>query len=123
MLRYLMVEIGQVSTWTEYAIQFDPQLLQRLTAVKGKKLMRMPCVEHIPLVGRLGAEQPQMDLPGRAAALAKTIAAEQDHVTVAELSDWIIKDQRDYELVDIRDKADFDAGHIQGARACPAGRV
>ena len=30
MLRYLMVEIGQVSTWTEYAIQFDPQLLQRL---------------------------------------------------------------------------------------------
>ena len=31
MLRYLMVEIGQVSTWTDYAIQFDPQLLQRLT--------------------------------------------------------------------------------------------
>ena len=31
MLRYLMVEMGQVSTWTEYAIQFDPQLLQRLT--------------------------------------------------------------------------------------------
>ena len=31
MLRYLTVEIGQVSTWMEYAIQFDPQLLQRLT--------------------------------------------------------------------------------------------
>jgi hypothetical protein len=31
MLRYLTVEIGQASTWTEYAIQFDPQLLQRLT--------------------------------------------------------------------------------------------
>jgi formate-dependent nitrite reductase membrane component NrfD len=30
MLRYLMVEIGQVSTWHDYAIQFDPQLLQRL---------------------------------------------------------------------------------------------
>jgi formate-dependent nitrite reductase membrane component NrfD len=30
-LRYLMVEIGQVSTWTEYALQFDPQLLERLT--------------------------------------------------------------------------------------------
>jgi formate-dependent nitrite reductase membrane component NrfD len=30
MLRYLMVEIGQASTWTEYAVQFDPQLLQRL---------------------------------------------------------------------------------------------
>ena len=30
MLRYLMVEIGQVSRWTDYAIQFDPQLLHRL---------------------------------------------------------------------------------------------
>lgn len=30
MLRYLMVEIGQVSTWTDYAVQFDSQLLQRL---------------------------------------------------------------------------------------------
>lgn len=30
-LRYLMVEIGQVSTWTDYARQFDPQLLERLT--------------------------------------------------------------------------------------------
>ena len=30
MLRYLMVEIGQVSTWHEYAVQFDPQLLERL---------------------------------------------------------------------------------------------
>jgi formate-dependent nitrite reductase membrane component NrfD len=31
MLRYLTVELGQLSTWTEYALQFDPQLLQRLT--------------------------------------------------------------------------------------------
>ena len=31
MLRYLTVELGQVSTWTEYAVQFDPQLLLRLT--------------------------------------------------------------------------------------------
>ncbi len=30
MLRYLMVEIGQVSTWSDYAVMFDPQLLQRL---------------------------------------------------------------------------------------------
>lgn len=31
MLRYLTVELGQVSTWTDYAVQFDPQLLLRLT--------------------------------------------------------------------------------------------
>jgi protein NrfD len=30
MLRYLMVEIGQDSTWSDYAMSFDPQLLQRL---------------------------------------------------------------------------------------------
>ncbi len=31
MLRYLTVELGQLSTWTEYGTQFDPQLLLRLT--------------------------------------------------------------------------------------------
>ena len=31
MLRYLTVELGQLSTWSEYATQFDPQLLERLT--------------------------------------------------------------------------------------------
>ena len=31
MLRYLTVEMGQVSTWTDYAVQFDPELLLRLT--------------------------------------------------------------------------------------------
>lgn len=30
MLRYHMVELGQLSTWTQYAIQFDPELFQRL---------------------------------------------------------------------------------------------
>lgn len=31
MLRHLTVELGQLSTWSEYATQFDPQLLERLT--------------------------------------------------------------------------------------------
>jgi len=65
------------------------------------------------------AEQAQVDMQGRAAALAKTIAEERDHVSVAELSDWIIKDQRDFELLDIRGKSDFDADHIVGARHVP----
>jgi formate-dependent nitrite reductase membrane component NrfD len=30
MLRQVTVDMGQVSTWSEYAIQFDPALLQRL---------------------------------------------------------------------------------------------
>lgn len=63
--------------------------------------------------------EPQTDLAGKAATLAKTIAAEQDHVSVPDLSDWMIKDQRDFELVDIREAADFEAGHIDGARHVP----
>ena len=31
MLRYLTVEMGQVSTWTADAVQFAPELLLRLT--------------------------------------------------------------------------------------------
>lgn len=31
MLRHLTVELGQLSTWSKYATQFDPQLLERLT--------------------------------------------------------------------------------------------
>jgi formate-dependent nitrite reductase membrane component NrfD len=30
LLRHLTVELGQLSTWTDYAIQFDPVLLERL---------------------------------------------------------------------------------------------
>jgi rhodanese-related sulfurtransferase len=83
--------------------------------------MRILLPAIIALAGLLGgcSEGPQSDLTGTAARLAKTIAAEQDHVTVAELSDWVIKDQRDYELVDIREASDYAAGHIQDARHIP----
>jgi formate-dependent nitrite reductase membrane component NrfD len=30
LLRHLTVELGQLSTWTDYAVQFDPTLLERL---------------------------------------------------------------------------------------------
>jgi rhodanese-related sulfurtransferase len=82
------------------------------------KMYRLPT---IVVVGWLAgcAEGPQVDRVGMAAALATTIAAEQDHVTVAELADWIIKDQRDFELVDIREAADFADGHIENARHTP----
>lgn len=71
--------------------------------------------------GLLGGctEPVSVDMTGRAAALAKTIAEERDHVTVSELADWIIKDRRDFELVDIRAKADLEAGQIRGARHVP----
>ena len=64
-------------------------------------------------------EDAQTDLSTRAASLARMVAAGDDHVTVQELSDWLIKDRRDFELVDIRDIEEFDAGHIEGARHIP----
>ncbi|MEA2080235.1 MAG: NrfD/PsrC family molybdoenzyme membrane anchor subunit, partial [Pseudomonadota bacterium] len=30
LLRHITVELGQLTTWTHYAIQFDPALLERL---------------------------------------------------------------------------------------------
>ncbi len=65
------------------------------------------------------SDKPGVDRVGQAAALAQVIAQEQDHVSVAELADWIIKDQRDFELVDIREASEFEAGHIDTARNIP----
>ena len=77
----------------------------------------MPIIAAVLLAGC--TEQAQVDMQGRAAALARAIADEADHVTVAELSDWIIKDRRDFELVDIREAADFEQAHIPQARHVP----
>jgi rhodanese-related sulfurtransferase len=65
------------------------------------------------------ADDAQTDLSTRAASLARMVAAGDDHVTVQELSDWLIKDRRDFELVDIREFQEFDAAHIEGARHIP----
>ena len=44
-------------------------------------------------------------------------------MTAAELADWLIKDQRDFELVDIREQEDFAAGHIESARQIPLAKL
>ena len=69
------------------------------------------------------SEAPSLDRTSAAAALAKTIADGEDHVSVPELADWLIKDQRDFVLVDVRDTADFEAGHIEGAVNLPLARL
>ncbi|MEN8128997.1 MAG: rhodanese-like domain-containing protein [Pseudomonadota bacterium] len=61
----------------------------------------------------------QTDLSGTVASLAQMVADGDDHVTVSELTDWLIKDRRDFELVDIREQEDFTAGHIKGSRHIP----
>lgn len=82
-------------------------------------------VKHGALGGALGVlllgcqEEPRVDRQGLAGSLARVIAEERDHLTAEQLSDWIIRDQRDYELVDIRDKAEYDKERIRGARHIP----
>lgn len=82
-------------------------------------------VKHGALGGALGVlllgcqEEPRVDRQGLAGSLARVIAEERDHLTAEQLTDWIIRDQRDYELVDIRDKAEYDKERIRGARHIP----
>jgi rhodanese-related sulfurtransferase len=63
------------------------------------------------------------DPAGTAAALAQLVAAGDDHITAQELADRLIKDRRDFELIDIRGTEDFSAGHIEGARHIPLARL
>ncbi|MCF7760654.1 MAG: hypothetical protein K9M98_09130, partial [Cephaloticoccus sp.] len=42
-----------------------------------------------------------------------------DHVSVAQLADWIVEGRNDYVLVDVRDAAEFAAYHIPGAINIP----
>jgi rhodanese-related sulfurtransferase len=77
----------------------------------------LPIVAGVTMVGC--SEAPSFDRMGEAASLAKAIANEEDHVTVPELADWLIKDQRDFVLVDVRDARDYASGHIEGAINLP----
>lgn len=70
------------------------------------------------LLAGCGGEPPP-DMRGTAAALAKVVADERDHVTAAELADWLIRNRGDFTLVDIRAAQDFAAGHIEQARHVP----
>ncbi|MEN8205684.1 MAG: rhodanese-like domain-containing protein [Pseudomonadota bacterium] len=58
-----------------------------------------------------------------AASMAQRIAAGEDHITVVELADRLMKDRPNFELIDIRDEQDFYSGHIQGARHIPLARL
>ena len=55
----------------------------------------------------------------RRRAMAQLAAKGSDHITAQELADWLIKERGNFELIDIRENDDFDAGHIEGARHIP----
>ena len=51
--------------------------------------------------------------------IAQTAAKKQDRVTPEQVADWIITKQRNFRLLDIRSKDEFDKGHIEGAENIP----
>ncbi len=51
--------------------------------------------------------------------VARAIIHGQDHVSVEELADWLIKGRQDFVLVDIRPQSDYENGHIESAVNLP----
>ncbi|MGD8591078.1 MAG: rhodanese-like domain-containing protein [Chromatiales bacterium] len=51
--------------------------------------------------------------------IAQAAAKKQDRVTPEQVADWIISKKRNYRLLDIRSKDEFDKGHIEGAENIP----
>jgi rhodanese-related sulfurtransferase len=51
--------------------------------------------------------------------LKYTVEAEDSRrVTPRELADWIVKGRRDFAVVDMRDPADYEKGHVRAAVNC-----
>ena len=53
------------------------------------------------------------------AGVAQSITRNEDQVAVKDLADWIIQETGDFVLIDVRDAAAFEAGHIKTARSQP----
>jgi rhodanese-related sulfurtransferase len=49
------------------------------------------------------------------AALASTVAREDDHVTAVELAEWIRARRSGLRVIDLRSEAEYDSLHIPGA--------
>ena len=55
--------------------------------------------------------------------LATIVGAKVDHVTPAELADWIVRGASDYRLIDLRDEPEYAAYHIPTAENVPIARL
>jgi rhodanese-related sulfurtransferase len=54
--------------------------------------------------------------------LAKAIANEEDHVTQAELNQWV-KQKKSLRLIDVRSKAEFAKSHAANAESIPMEQI
>lgn len=56
---------------------------------------------------------------GDLVALSRAIVRGDDHVPADELAQWIVEGRRDYLLIDLRAKDEYDGGHIDTATHVP----
>jgi len=79
------------------------------------------------LLGTAGCQQDSDQRQGlnRAAVdrLAQSIARNGNQVTVDELAGWIIEETTAFELIDIRDAANYQAGHVDKAISIPVAEL
>ncbi len=48
--------------------------------------------------------------------ITRLMQQQEDRVSAPQLADWIIKDTRDFEIIDLRETSRFASGHIDAAR-------
>lgn len=56
---------------------------------------------------------------GDLVALSRAIVRGEDHVPADELGQWIVEGRKDYLLIDVRPKGEYDGGHIDTATHVP----
>ena len=80
-------------------------------------LLLLPFAATLPGCGSSSAPEASL------VDVAQSAARGADRVTVEDLASWIIEDRRDFMLVDVRQAADFEKGHIGEAQNIPVAAI
>jgi rhodanese-related sulfurtransferase len=75
----------------------------------------LPVLALLLLAACGGGEQSRTSLVD----VAQAAARQTDRVNVEDLASWLIEEQQDFVLVDVRSAADYEKGHIAEARHIP----
>jgi len=77
----------------------------------------------LPLILTLAACGSPATPPVDMVDVAQSAARKDDRVPVDELAHWIVEGRGDFEIIDVRTPADFDAGSIPDARNIPIAKL
>jgi rhodanese-related sulfurtransferase len=92
------------------------RILRRLTRHQALALMAALLGAGALLIGNPEASA-RLSIDTR--ELAAIVESESDHVTPAQLADWILAGRQDYRLIDLRSDGEYAAYHIPNAERIP----